>query len=638
MHSFQTIIVDLTLISIYATITTLLFKKLKQPTVLGYILAGICAGPYLHFLPTVADSENTKLWADLGVIFLLFGLGLEFSVKKMMNVGKSATITAVGNILFLLFIGYNVGQMLGWSTINCFFLGSMISMSSTTIIIKAFEDLNIKKQKFTDLVFGVLVIEDIVGVLMLFLLPTIALSSNINGTELFLSSAKLGLFLILCFLIGIYLIPTIIKKLNAYLNDETLLILSIGLCFGMVLLATSFGFSSALGAFLMGSLLSETELTTRIEKITKSLKDFFGSVFFVSVGMMVDPHLIIEYAWPIFVITLTVMFGQVFCSCFGFIVSGQPLKTAIHGGFSLAQVGEFAFIIASLGMNIGVLDDKVYPIIVSVSVITTFFTPMMIKFAEPTFKILIKILPASWRQYLEQNASGTSETKREEQLWNLLIKNYLLRLGIFAVLIWTIIGLSGYFIDPFMKQYLPNIVARIMTTSITFLLISPFLKALIGWETIIPEMISNKIANLMCRCKLLPADNNDKPTLLSHIRDKFKLCSNLINKQENLYNIFVSNKKVASIYLRLWKQKTSNRVLLVFLTSFRLVLLCFFIMTVIHQFLTENPKIATILVLLSVFVLSRSRWLFLQYMKIENQFLDNLNGPKKDEDDKPAAE
>ena len=630
MHSFQTIIVDLTLITIYATLTTLLFKKLKQPTVLGYILAGICAGPYLHFLPTVADAENTKLWADLGVIFLLFGLGLEFSVKKMMNVGKSATITAVGNILFLLFIVYNVGQMLGWSTTNSFFLGSMISMSSTTIIIKAFEDLNIKKQKFTDLVFGVLVIEDIVGVLMLFLLPTIALSSNINGKELIFSTSKLAIFLVLCFVIGIYLIPTIIKKLDKYLNDETLMMLSVGLCFGMVLLATSFGFSSALGAFLMGSLLSETELTARITKTTKPLKDFFGAVFFVSVGMMVDPHMIIEYAWPIFVITLTVMIGQVCCSCFGFIVSGQPLKTAIHGGFSLAQVGEFAFIIASLGMNIGVLDSKVYPIIVSVSVITTFFTPMMIKFAEPTFKSISKILPQSWQKYLEQNASGQEESKREEQLWNLLIQNYLIRLGIFALLIYTIIVISGYLIDPFMKAHLPDIAARIVTTLITLLLISPFLKALIGWETVLPQMVSNRLSALLCRCKFIPQKNHDKIEKLVSLGEKLNVCS-VIDRQENLRNFFVSNKKIAAIYTRLWKQKKTNRVLLVFLTSFRLLLLCFFIMMVIHLFLTENPKIAFILMVLSVFVLSRSRWLFMQYMKIENQFLDNFNGNKQEE-------
>ena len=630
MHSFQTIIVDLTLITIYATLATLLFKKLKQPTVLGYILAGICAGPFLRFIPTIGDAENTKLWADLGVIFLLFGLGLEFSIKKMFNVGKSATITAVANILFLLFIGYNVGQLLGWSTIDSFFLGSMISMSSTTIIIKAFEDLNIKKQKFTDLVFGVLVIEDIVGVLMLFLLPTIALSSDINGKELLMNTAKLVIFLVLCFLIGIYLVPTLLKKLNNYLNDETLLILSIGLCFSMVLLATTFGFSSALGAFLMGSILAETEIVSRIEKNTKPLKDFFGSVFFVSVGMMVDPHMILEYAWPIFVITLVVMIGQVSCSCFGFIVSGQPLKTAIHGGFSLSQVGEFAFIIASLGMSIGVLNPRVYPIIVSVSVITTFFTPMMIKFAEPTFKTITKILPQSWQEYLEQNASGHSESKREEQLWNLLLKNYLLRLGIFAVLIFTIIGIAKYFLSPLAYQYLPNIAARIVLTLITLFLISPFLKALIGWETILPQMVSDKITEILCRCKLIPQNDDEKSSILGRIRDKINVCS-VIDRQENLRNFFVSNKKIAAIYLRLWNQKKSNRVLLVFLTTFRLILLCFFIMTVIHQFLTGNPKMVLLLMILSVLLLSRSRWLFTQYMKIENQFLDNLNGKSQEE-------
>ena len=630
MHSFQTIIVDLTLITIYATLATLLFKKLKQPTVLGYILAGICAGPFLRFIPTISDAENTKLWADLGVIFLLFGLGLEFSIKKMFNVGKSATITAVANILFLLFIGYNVGQLLGWSTIDSFFLGSMISMSSTTIIIKAFEDLNIKKQKFTDLVFGVLVIEDIVGVLMLFLLPTIALSSDINGKELLMNTAKLVIFLVLCFLIGIYLVPTLLKKLNNYLNDETLLILSIGLCFSMVLLATTFGFSSALGAFLMGSILAETEIVSRIEKNTKPLKDFFGSVFFVSVGMMVDPHMILEYAWPIFVITLVVMIGQVSCSCFGFIVSGQPLKTAIHGGFSLSQVGEFAFIIASLGMSIGVLNPRVYPIIVSVSVITTFFTPMMIKFAEPTFKTITKILPQSWQEYLEQNASGHSESKREEQLWNLLLKNYLLRLGIFAVIIFTIIGIAKYFLSPLVYQYLPNIAARIVLTLITLFLISPFLKALIGWETILPQMVSDKITEILCRCKLIPQNDDEKSSILGRIRDKINVCS-VIDRQESLRNFFVSNKKIAAIYLRLWNQKKSNRVLLVFLTTFRLILLCFFIMTVIHQFLTGNPKMVLLLMILSVLLLSRSRWLFTQYMKIENQFLDNLNGKSQEE-------
>lgn len=628
MHAFHTLIVDLTLITIYATLTTLLFKKLRQPTVLGYILAGICAGPFLHFVPTVTDKENITLWADLGVIFLLFGLGLEFSVKKMIKVGKSATVTAFANLLFLLFLGYNAGQLLGWSTIDSFFLGSMISMSSTTIIIKAFEDLNIKRQKFTDLVFGVLVIEDIVGILLLVLLPTIALSQNINERELFFSTLKLVSFLILCFLIGIYLVPTFLKKIDRFINDETLLLISLSLCFGMVLLATSLGFSSALGAFIMGSILAETSLTERIEKTMKPLKDFFGSIFFVSVGMMVNPHMFIEYAGPICVITLLVLIGKVTVSCFGFIVSGQPLKTAIHGGFSLAQVGEFAFIIASLGMSIGVLNPRVYPIIVAVSVITTFLTPMMIKFAEPTFKLISKILPAGWQKYLEQNASGYTETRREEQLWNLLIKNYFSRLIIFALIIYTIIFVSGYFINPFVRLIMPDLAARIIVTLITFALISPFLKALIGWETIIPELISDKFISSVCRLKILSAADEKKKNLLRKIEDKFKFCNGIFENNENIKNFFISNHKVAAIYFRLWKQKKANRLLLVFLTSFRLLLLCFFIMTVIHQFLTDNPKITLLLVIMSVLLISRSRWLFTQYMKIETQFLDNLHGSR----------
>ena len=396
MHAIHSLIVDLTLITIYAGITTLLCKKFKQPIVLGYVLAGIFAGPYFDLLPTVRDKEDLTLWADIGVIFLLFGLGLEFSFKKMLNVGKAAMITANANIIFMLFIGYNTGLMLGWSTMDSFFLGSMISMSSTTIIIKAFDDLNIKKQKFTDLVFGVLIVEDLVGILLLVLLPTIALGKTIDGIELGLSTLKLVFFLILCFITGIYLVPTFLAKIQKFLTDEMLLLITVSLCFGMVLLATSSGFSSALGAFIMGSILAETELIGRIEKNLQPLKDFFGAVFFVSVGMMVDPGMFITYAEPIIVITLIVIIGKIFFSCFGFVASGQPLKTAVYGGFSLAQVGEFAFIIASLGMSLQVLTPKVYPIIVAVSVITTFLTPLMIKAAEPAYKTLNRILPEKY--------------------------------------------------------------------------------------------------------------------------------------------------------------------------------------------------------------------------------------------------
>lgn len=435
MHAIHSLIVDLTLITIYAGITTLLCKKFKQPIVLGYVLAGIFAGPYFDLLPTVRDKEDLTLWADIGVIFLLFGLGLEFSFKKMLNVGKAAMITANANIIFMLFIGYNTGLMLGWSTMDSFFLGSMISMSSTTIIIKAFDDLNIKKQKFTDLVFGVLIVEDLVGILLLVLLPTIALGKTIDGIELGLSTLKLVFFLILCFITGIYLVPTFLAKIQKFLTDEMLLLITVSLCFGMVLLATSSGFSSALGAFIMGSILAETELIGRIEKNLQPLKDFFGAVFFVSVGMMVDPGMFITYAEPIIVITLIVIIGKIFFSCFGFVASGQPLKTAVYGGFSLAQVGEFAFIIASLGMSLQVLTPKVYPIIVAVSVITTFLTPLMIKAAEPAYKTLNRILPEKWLNYINKYATTAAMTHNEERLWSALFKNYLLRLTLFSIIL-----------------------------------------------------------------------------------------------------------------------------------------------------------------------------------------------------------
>lgn len=630
MHTIHTLILDLTLITIYAAIVTLLFKKLKQPTVLGYILAGILAGPYFDLLPTVTDRENLSLWADIGVIFLLFGLGLEFSFKKMINVGKAAMITANANILFMLFLGYNTGLLLGWTTMDSFFLGSMISMSSTTIIIKAFDDLNIKKQRFTDLVFGVLVVEDLVGILLLVLLPTIALGSTIDGEALLFSTGKLVLFLVLCFVAGIYLVPTMLKKIDSFLNDEQLLLVMIAMCFGMVALANYSGFSSALGAFIMGSILAETPLIERIEKTIKPLKDFFGAVFFVSVGMMVNPAMFWEYAFPICVITFIVMAGKVAFSCFGFIVSGQPLKTSVLGAFSLAQVGEFAFIIASLGMSLGVLHKQVYPIIVAVSVITTFFTPMMIKFAEPMFNVIKRYLPEKWQAFLAQHVVGQKESKSEERLWNMLLKNYLLRLILFIMINYAVIGFANYFVRPWVHQYLPNMAARAVVTIITLLLMSPFLKALIGWETVLPVFFAEKMRPLSEISQKLCKFYFCKNKVVQKVKDTLNVC-----ETENLKNLFVSNNQVATVYYKLWKAKKANRLPLLFLTSFRMLIVCFFIMTVVHQFLTENSKVIFGLVIISLVMLSQSRWLFEQYMKIEKQFLDNLNGRNSVQNSEP---
>ena len=633
MHSIQSIITDLALITIYAAIITLIFKKIKQPIVLGYILAGILAGPYFDLLPTISDKENLTLWADVGVIFLLFGLGLEFSFKKMINVGKAATITATANIFFMLFLGYNVGLLLGWSTTDSFFLGSMISMSSTTIIIKAFDDLNVKKQKFTDLVFGVLIIEDLMGILMLVLLPTIALSNSFDGKELLLSTLKLLFFLVLCFITGIYLVPTFLKKIEKLLNDEILLLTTVGLCFGMVWFATYSGFSSALGAFIMGSILAETPFTERMEHTIKPLKDFFGAVFFVSVGMMVNPALFIQYAWPIFVITMIVIIGKVAFSCFGFMISGKSLKTSVQGAFSLAQVGEFAFIITSLGMSLGVLNQRVYPIIVAVSVITTFLTPMMIKFAEPTFKYISPLLPKAWQEFIEKHATATTETKRDEQLWNTLLKNYLLRLILFVMINYTVLAIVNYFIKPFVHQYLPNMLARGTVTIIALLLMAPFLKALIGWETILPEYINEKISPLKNKINEIWTNKLHKNKVVQKVEETIHVCEH----SEALKHFSISNDQVANAYCKLWKAKKANRLPLLFLTSFRMLIVCFFIMTVVHHFLTENTKVILVLVILSVILLSQSKWLLGQYMKMEQQFLSNLKGTRKKDEEQTES-
>ncbi len=567
MHDLPQLFLDLMIIMIYAGATTLIFKWLKQPLVLGYVIAGIFAGPYFTLLPSVTDNANIAIWADIGVVFLLFGLGLEFSFKKLVNVGKAAMITATANILFMLIIGYNFGLVLGWTTIDSLFLGGMLGMSSTTIIIKAFSDLGLKKQRFTDLVFGVLVIEDVVGILLLVLLPTVALSQTVDGFELVKSTAKLAFFLVLWFIIGIYLVPSFFKKAGKYINDEMLLIVAVALCFGMVYLATQSGFSSALGAFIMGSILAETSVVERIEKVVAPVRDLFGAVFFVSVGMMVNPAMFVEYIWPILFITVVlVIFAKTACYCFGFLLSGQQLKMTIQSGFSLAQVGEFAFIIAALGMSIGVLSDYVYPIIVAVSVLTTFTTPLMIKAAIPVYNIISKTMPVKWQEYLDRHTSSEAETSQEKNLWKEIFKEYFSRMILFSVVIVGVMYLSFSFAAPFVNISFPGLEGKILITLVTLVFMAPFLRALLLAKSNTPEL-----------------------------------------------------------YYQLWLEKKSNRLPLIFLTSLRIVLVGFFVMIVVNHLLTKDSFVIIAMVAVMMLLLFNSRWLFSQYMKIETQFLVNLN-------------
>ena len=310
MSHLPTLITDLALILASAGLMTLIFKRLKQPSVLGYIVAGILAGPHITLTPTVIDSGNIQTWADIGVVFLLFALGLEFSFKKLMKVGGPAIIAALTIIVGMVVLGFIVGVAMGWKQMDSIFLGGMLAMSSTSIIYKAFEDLGLRTQRFTGLVFGILVIEDLVAIVLMVMLSTMAVSKNFEGMEMVYSIGKLLFFLLLWFLTGIYIIPAFFRRTRLLMGDETLLIVSLGLCFLMVVFATAVGFSSALGAFVMGSILAETIEAEKIERLVKPVKDLFAAIFFVSVGMMVDPGMIAQYIWPIVIITLTVLVGQ----------------------------------------------------------------------------------------------------------------------------------------------------------------------------------------------------------------------------------------------------------------------------------------------------------------------------------------
>ncbi|RHJ95013.1 cation:proton antiporter [Parabacteroides bouchesdurhonensis] len=477
MSQIPSLISDLAVILISAGLVTLLFKWLKQPVVLGYIVAGILAGPAFTQIPTVSDVESIHIWADIGIIFLLFALGLDFSIKKLMKVGGTATTGAITIVIGMMTLGYISGLLLGWGHMNSLFLGGMLSMSSTTIIFKAFDDMGLRNQRFAGVVFGVLIVEDLFAVLLMVLLSTLAISKHVEGFELLSSVIKLGIFLLFCFVVGIYLIPSFLKKVRSYLNEETLLIVSIGLCLGMVIIATKAGFSAALGAFVMGSILAETVEAERIENLIKPVKNLFGAIFFVSVGMLIDPHLLWQYKIPILILTLVVMIGQISFASFGILLSGQPLKIAIQSGFSLAQIGEFAFIIAALGLSLRVTDHFLYPIVVAVSVITTFFTPYMIKLSEPAYKIVDRIIPDTWKRFLERYSSG-SNTIRQKSAWNKLLKALMRIVGTYTAVTLVLIFIWLEFVAPFIMKEISGIRGAILALILILALISPMLRAI----------------------------------------------------------------------------------------------------------------------------------------------------------------
>lgn len=564
MESLDFLIRDLALILVVASVTTIVFKKIKQPLVLGYVLAGFLASNNFSLLPTIVDAENIGIWSELGVIFLMFALGLEFSFHKIANIGGGAIVTAATVITSMIFVGYGVGNLLGWSSMDSIFLGGMISMSSTMIILKVYDELNIKERKSSQLVIGTLIIEDVAAIFMMIILSTLATSKVVSGTALFSEISVMMIYLVLWLLLGIYLIPSALKAADKYLNDETLLIVSLGLCLAMVVIANYMGFSSALGAFIAGSILAGTVQAERIEEIVKPIKDLFGAIFFVSVGMLVNPSLIAEYAVPILILTVVTIFGQMLFSGLGATLSGQSLRTAVGVGTSMVQIGEFSFIIASLGSNLGVTSDFLYPIIVSVSVITTFITPMIIKQADSVYVILSRHLPKQTKRKLK---IYTSDKQSENEK------------------------------DPEWKQYLQRYVTRTVIT--TILLVCTYMigvKMLPAFLMSRFEMIENAklISGFLTICCMTPIIN-----MMSYRKDP--------------------------LFAKLWLKNETNRFPLVAFKCLRLYISLLLVMSTIKASIDIPEKFLWLISFVIVGFSVKSDFMASRSIKIETKFISNFN-------------
>ena len=558
------LISDLAIILLTGGIVTLVFRRLNQPLVLGYILAGFLIGPYMPFFFTVADSVSIKTWSEIGVIILMFGLGLEFNLHKLMSVGGTGVIAALTEVTGMLLVGYFVGIALGWSSMDSLFLGGMLSMSSTTIIIKAFDDLKVRKERFAQLVFGTLVIEDIAGIFMMIILSTISVGQSVSGMELGVKLLMLVLYLALWLIAGIYLLPTALKKASHLMSDETLLIVSLGLCFGMVLLADGLGFSSALGAFMAGSLLAGTVHAERVEHLTQGVKDLFGAVFFISVGMMLEPAMLMEHWLPIVVLTLVTLIAKLFFSTLGVLLSGQSLKTAVQCGSSLAQIGEFAFIICSLGLSLGVIADYIYPIIIAVSVLTTLTTPFCIKASERLYLGLNRLLPEKLSRKLARYTDDERSETQQDSDWAAYIGRYIKVLVLFGVIMLGIDLIGRSFLLPFLNTVLPGqMPAKVLTLALIYL----------GMALFVRPMLDLK----------------------------------------------------APQYMTLWLRGSLYRLPLMALTGIRVLVIVLLFFIPLNQIMGIAGLWLLPLILAAVLVIYRTGWLASAYLKVETRFLANLN-------------
>ena len=482
MAEIPFLVKDLALILMMAGIVTLIFKKLKQPLVLGYIVAGFLVSPHMPYTMSVVDESDIRTWADIGVIFTLFSLGLDFSFKKIVKMGTSPIISTMVIVFCMMMLGISVGHAFGWNKMDCLFLGGMLAMSSTTIIYKAFDDMGLRQQKFASMVMSVLILEDILAIVMMVMLSAIAGGSNPNGEQMLGSIVKIAFFLVLWFIVGIFAIPLLLRSVRKLINNETLLIVALGLCCGMAVFSTKVGFSSAFGAFVMGSILAETIEAEKIIKLVEPVKNLFGAIFFISVGMLVDPQILVDYALPILALVCTILLGQAIFGTLGFMLGGESLKSAMRCGFSMAQIGEFSFIIASLGLSLGVISNFLYPVVVAVSVITTFLTPYMIRLATPCYQTMERHLPNKLITVLNHLAmSHPSTTQRSK--WKSLIKQMVVNTVAYSILSAAVIAVMFTFVLPLVRNLLPgwhlHWYANAITGVLTILLIAPFLRAIV---------------------------------------------------------------------------------------------------------------------------------------------------------------
>lgn len=560
---------DLALILISAGIVTIIFKLLRQPLVLGYIVAGFLVGPHLNIFPTVADIASIEVWSEIGIIFLLFGLGLEFSFKKLFTVGSKAFVTAIIEILSMIAVGVLLGFIMGWGVMESIFLGGMLAMSSTTIIIKAFEDMKLKNEPFVDLTMVVLIIQDVVAVVMMVLLSTAAASKQSAGMEMLMSIVKLVFFLILWFVVGIYLIPTFFKKAKKYINDETLLIISIGLCFGMVIIANNVGFSSALGAFVIGSILSETIESERIINLTKSIKDLFGAIFFVSVGMMIDPQILVQYWKLILSLVVITLVIKALVSSAAALIAGATLEDAIKTGFTLSQVGEFAFIIASVGVTLGVMPKHIYPVVIAASVITTFTTPYWIKAASPMYLFLNRKLSTSTKAQLD--AYSLLGRKSGNKNWRSVIVSTLPRVLVFFVLSFALLVLLFDHLWPFVKE----------------LKIGDFL----------PQWLYNTILAVISLLLILPF----------------------------LYGMVRNKQKTRQMYIDMIEENKANTIVVVVWTLFRFILAGFFVFSILVNFFKYTKWVIVLITIAIILLMMFSGHTLRRLSFLENKFMENLN-------------